>query len=132
MSSWRGASQVALGPEARSLATATALGFQAIVRAKASASGPPQATRPGSPEGVFLQVLGRSPSRPQMLAPHAALGASKEKTGLAEFVHRGLSDETAKAIGRSPEGKGLLGAALKEGKPIRVADISSDPRSTDF
>jgi PAS domain S-box-containing protein len=44
----------------------------------------------------------------------------------------GVSEETAAAIGHLPEGKGLLGAVIREVTTIRVPDMSADPRSAGF
>ncbi len=37
-----------------------------------------------------------------------------------------------RAIGHLPEGKGLLGALIEDPRPIRLADIAEDPRSSGF
>ncbi len=65
-------------------------------------------------------------------ARYAALGVTDRAGGLAEFVHTGMSGETADGIGPLPQGKGLLGAFVEEPVPIRVRHIADDPRSSGF
>lgn len=66
-------------------------------------------------------------------ARYGALGVlNKERTELVDFVYVGVSDEIAKRIGHLPTGKGLLGAVISESRPIRVADLGRDPRSSGF
>ncbi|WP_328615252.1 GAF domain-containing protein [Amycolatopsis sp. NBC_00355] len=65
-------------------------------------------------------------------ARYAALGVIGPDGQLAEFVHAGMDAETVARVGRLPEGKGLLGAAVEDPRPIRLADIAHDPRSSGF
>ncbi|MBN9108170.1 MAG: GAF domain-containing protein [Pseudonocardia sp.] len=65
-------------------------------------------------------------------ARYAALGVLADGGGLAEFVHTGLDDETVARIGDLPAGRGLLGAVITEGAPIRLRRIADDPRSSGF
>lgn len=65
-------------------------------------------------------------------ARYAALGVNARAGGLAEFVHTGMAPDVAAAIGRLPQGKGLLGAIIEEPRPIRVRRISDHPRSSGF
>jgi signal transduction histidine kinase len=66
-------------------------------------------------------------------AQFGALGVlTEDRTSLKDFVYLGVGDETAKAIGHLPEGKGLLGAVIREPSTIRVPDIAADPRSAGF
>ena len=65
-------------------------------------------------------------------ARYAALGINARAGGLTEFVHTGMAPEVVAAIGRPPEGKGLLGAIIEEPVPIRVRCISDHPRSSGF
>ncbi|MFD5817143.1 GAF domain-containing protein [Streptomyces sp. NPDC127038] len=64
-------------------------------------------------------------------ARYAAIGVVDESgEGLAEFVQYGVDEETARRIGRRPDGrKGLLGALIREPDPVRLADLTEDPRS---
>ncbi|HLB02199.1 MAG TPA: diguanylate cyclase, partial [Nitrospiria bacterium] len=51
--------------------------------------------------------------------------------GIAQFKHAGIDLKRFPLKGK-PEGKGLLGAVLKEGRPVRLVDLSKDPRSVGF
>lgn len=63
-------------------------------------------------------------------AAYAALGVLDEsKTGLAEFITSGMTQEETLALGPLPIGKGLLGAVIESGEPIRLSDLGTDPRS---
>ncbi|GIH90893.1 GAF domain-containing sensor histidine kinase [Planobispora siamensis] len=74
-----------------------------------------------------LQVIVRSAG--QLLdARYAALGVPDEEGAFAEFVAEGISDEEWEAIGPTPRQHGMLGAMLREGEPVRLADIRRDPR----
>lgn len=65
-------------------------------------------------------------------AKYAAIGVIGPDGSLENFTHTGISDEVARSIGIYPEGKGLLGALLTEGKPLRLADMSTDSRAVGF
>jgi len=66
-------------------------------------------------------------------ARYGALGVvAAEGMGLEEFIHVGIDDDTATAIGHLPEGKGLLGLLIEEPAAIRLDDLSSHPRSVGF
>ncbi|MFF3612374.1 GAF domain-containing protein [Streptomyces sp. NPDC002580] len=67
-------------------------------------------------------------------ARYAAIGVVAEKgEGLADFVHHGVDERTARRIGRLPDGrKGLLGALAHGPEPVRLADLAEDPRSCGF
>ncbi|MFH8394180.1 GAF domain-containing protein [Streptomyces sp. NPDC018036] len=67
-------------------------------------------------------------------ARYAAIGVVDESgQGLAEFVQYGVDEETARAIGRRPDGRrGLLGALIRDPDPVRLADLTDDPRSCGF
>ncbi|WIY00438.1 GAF domain-containing protein [Amycolatopsis mongoliensis] len=65
-------------------------------------------------------------------ARYAALGVIGPDGQLAEFVHVGMDAETVARVGRLPEGKGLLGAVVEDPRPIRLANIGDDPRSSGF
>jgi signal transduction histidine kinase len=51
---------------------------------------------------------------------------------LEQFIHVGMPPETIERIGHLPEGHGLLGALTSDPRPIRLADMSTDPRSSGF
>jgi signal transduction histidine kinase len=66
-------------------------------------------------------------------ARYAALGVIDE-TGerLERFLTTGLDEETHRAIGDLPRGRGILGVLIREATPLRLHDIADDPRSVGF
>ncbi|RSN56695.1 histidine kinase [Streptomyces sp. WAC 04229] len=67
-------------------------------------------------------------------ARYAAIGVVDEDGhGLADFVHHGLDEATVRRVGRLPDGrKGLLGALIVEPEPVRLTDLTEDPRACGF
>ncbi|MEU0223348.1 GAF domain-containing protein [Streptomyces sp. NPDC006284] len=67
-------------------------------------------------------------------ARYAAIGVVDEDgDGLAAFVHHGVDETTARRIGHLPDGrKGLLGALVRDPAPVRLTDLTDDPRSCGF
>ncbi|MER8037403.1 GAF domain-containing sensor histidine kinase [Streptomyces hydrogenans] len=67
-------------------------------------------------------------------ARYAAIGVvDEEGKGLSDFVTYGVSEDVARRIGHRPDGHaGLLGALIREPRTIRLADLSTDPRSAGF
>lgn len=65
-------------------------------------------------------------------ARYGALGVLAPDGGLEEFVYVGIDNETAARIGPLPAGKGLLGALIDDPSPIRLREMSEDPRSAGF
>ncbi|MFF6790504.1 GAF domain-containing protein [Streptomyces filamentosus] len=67
-------------------------------------------------------------------ARYAAIGVvDEEGKGLSDFVTHGVGEDVARRIGRLPDGHaGLLGALIREPRTIRLADLSTDPRSAGF
>lgn len=59
---------------------------------------------------------------------YGAIGVQTSTGTLINFYTSGLSRETVEAIGAPPEGKGLLGAVLKDRVPLRVDNVAEDPR----
>lgn len=60
------------------------------------------------------------------------LGEGEDDRFLVEFVHQGIDEETAAAIGNLPEGHGILGLLIDEPEPLRLRDLSSHPASHGF
>jgi nitrate/nitrite-specific signal transduction histidine kinase len=48
------------------------------------------------------------------------------------FVTAGVSAQERARIGQPPCGRGLLGVVLNEGEPLRLADLTADPRASGF
>ncbi len=66
-------------------------------------------------------------------ARFAALGILDERrTALERFLTRGIPDADRRALGDPPRGRGLLGAVISGGCPVRVDALSTDPRSYGF
>jgi len=65
-------------------------------------------------------------------ARYGALGVIGPGGDLQEFITTGITPEEREAIGAPPHGRGILGALIEEGKPMRLPDISADPRSVGF
>ncbi len=66
-------------------------------------------------------------------ARYAALGViDRSGQGLERFLTTGIDEETFAAIGDLPKGLGILGVLIREATPLRLADLSSDPRSVGF
>ncbi|MDH6127556.1 GAF domain-containing protein [Kitasatospora sp. GP82] len=66
-------------------------------------------------------------------AKYAALGViSPHGDGLSDFIHVGIDDETADEIGQLPTGRGILGALIERHEPLRLSDLTADPRSSGF
>ncbi|HYU93786.1 MAG TPA: GAF domain-containing sensor histidine kinase [Actinomycetota bacterium] len=65
-------------------------------------------------------------------ARYGALGVIGPGGDLQQFITTGITPEEREAIGAPPHGRGILGALIEEGKPMRLPDISADPRSVGF
>jgi signal transduction histidine kinase len=66
-------------------------------------------------------------------AQYAALGViDRSGTGLDRFVTTGLDEETIRLIGEEPHGRGILGVLIREAKPLRLHDLTGDPRAAGF
>ncbi|WP_405797139.1 GAF domain-containing sensor histidine kinase [Streptomyces sp. NBC_01506] len=67
-------------------------------------------------------------------ARYAALGVVDETgDGLSDFVTYGVGEDVARRIGRRPDGRsGLLGELIQHPEPLRLADLSADPRAAGF
>jgi signal transduction histidine kinase len=66
-------------------------------------------------------------------ARYAALGVLDQTGhGLERFVVTGMDAETQAGIGDLPRGLGVLGALIEDATPLRLDDLSQDPRSVGF
>ena len=66
-------------------------------------------------------------------ARYAAIGVlGPDGASVAQFVTSGLDEATRAKIGDPPRGRGLLGTVIREGKPIRSADINRHPQRYGF
>jgi two-component system, NarL family, sensor histidine kinase DevS len=71
-------------------------------------------------------------ARELVAARYAALGIPDEQGQWSQFIVSGVSEAVIKGIPHWPKGKGLLGAVVREARPIRIPDIADDPRSVGF
>src|SRR5262249_33850049 len=53
-------------------------------------------------------------------------------TELERFVYTGVDAETADRIGELPRGRGILGVLIRDAEPLRLKELSDDPRSVGF
>ena len=66
-------------------------------------------------------------------ARYAAVGLLGEDGHLIAFETTGLTpEEEALLRPQPPHGRGILGALLREGQPLRLDDLTRDPRSVGF
>jgi signal transduction histidine kinase len=66
-------------------------------------------------------------------AAYAALGViDRSGQQLESFVTTGIDEETHRAIGDLPHGRGVLGVLIDEATPLRLHELSDDPRSVGF
>ena len=71
-------------------------------------------------------------AKEQAGAQYAAVGLLDETGALTDFVVEGFSDKQLARLTHKPQGKGLLGAVINTEDPVRVSDLSADPRSVGF
>jgi signal transduction histidine kinase len=66
-------------------------------------------------------------------ARYSALGVI-DRTGreLERFVTHGLGERERTAIGDLPRGRGILGVLIEDARPLRLDDLTHDPRSVGF
>lgn len=66
-------------------------------------------------------------------AQYAALGViDPNGSGLERFVTYGVSPEVQTEIGDPPHGRGILGVLIQDTRPLRLHDLTEDPRSVGF
>jgi signal transduction histidine kinase len=78
-----------------------------------------------------LQIIVDS-VRPLVAARYAALGIPDDLGSMERFITSGISDEERRTVGVPPRGHGLLGAVIRQGRSLRVDDISASPLSVGF
>lgn len=66
-------------------------------------------------------------------AKYVAVGLlAPDRRTLDSFIVSGMNEPTRAAIGKLPVGRGILGLVIREGRPIRLKDLSTHPTSTGF
>lgn len=63
---------------------------------------------------------------------YVALGVPDGRDGLRYFKVAGMTEEEGHAVGHLPKGYGLIGAIMRERKPIRLERMADDSRSAGF
>jgi signal transduction histidine kinase len=66
-------------------------------------------------------------------ARYVALGVIDDRgADLERFITHGMDDEMRRTIGELPRGRGVLGALIRDARPLRLDDLHADPRSVGF
>jgi signal transduction histidine kinase len=66
-------------------------------------------------------------------AGYAALGVlDEERAELAQFLTLGIDEQSRRAIGDEPRGRGVLGVLIEEPRPLRLKDVGRHPSSYGF
>jgi signal transduction histidine kinase len=81
-------------------------------------------------EGVLRGIVESAVSL--VNARYGAMGVIGEGGRLVEFIPVGLTEEQIRRIHHWPEGRGLLGALIRDPRPVRVADLSTHELSSGF
>ena len=71
-------------------------------------------------------------SRGLVGASYSALRVLGPDGKLVQFITSGISKEARERIGNIPEGKGVLGVVLREGRTLRLPDLSRHAESVGF
>ena len=82
-------------------------------------------------DGVLQRILDASAELTS--ARYAALGViGPSGRSLERFLTTGIDEETFELIGDLPQGRGILGALIADAHPLRLHDLTTDPRSVGF
>jgi signal transduction histidine kinase len=66
-------------------------------------------------------------------ARYAAIGVLDDsREQLERFLTRGIDEETHRAIGDLPRGRGVLGVLIHDPRPLRLSDVGTHPESYGF
>lgn len=65
-------------------------------------------------------------------AQYGALGVIAADGTLEQFIHVGMTENEVAGIAHLPEGHGLLGALIRDPRPIRLPHLGDDQRSSGF
>lgn len=88
-----------------------------------------QVTREVDLEEVLRHIV--EAARELVSAQYAALGVVRDGH-LVRFLHAGMEVQTVAAIGRLPEGKGVLGQLVDYPRTLRLSDLADHPVSVGF
>jgi signal transduction histidine kinase len=65
-------------------------------------------------------------------ARYGALGVLGRDGMIVDFITTGVTEDERRAIGHLPVGRGILGVLIHEVHPLRLRDLTQDPRSVGF
>src|SRR3954469_8210264 len=83
------------------------------------------------PEAVLERLL--EVARELTGARYAAIGVLDERRErLERFLTAGIDEETHRAIGDLPRGRGVLGVLISDPRPLRLADVGAHAQSDGF
>ena len=83
-----------------------------------------------SPDEVLQVIVDRV--RDLVDARYAALGIVDDRGWIERFITVGITPEQRARLGDPPQGHGLLGLIIREGRPLRIPDIAAHPESYGF
>jgi signal transduction histidine kinase len=81
-------------------------------------------------DSVLRKVVERA--RDLVGARYGALSVIDLQGRIQQFITSGISEEERAAIGPPPVGHGVLGVVLMEGQHLRLANVTTHPRSAGF
>ena len=82
-------------------------------------------------DGVLQRILDAAAEL--TAARYAALGViDASGRSLERFLTTGIDAETHELIGDLPRGRGILGVLIRDAQPLRLHDLTTDPRSVGF
>ena len=82
-------------------------------------------------EAVLRSVV--EAARELTTAEYAALGVlDNDHTELERFIYLGIDDETKRAIGNLPRGRGVLGELIREPASLRLRNVNEHPHAYGF
>jgi signal transduction histidine kinase len=82
-------------------------------------------------DAVLQRIVGAAAELTE--ARYAALGViDRTGTALERFLVTGIDEETQRAIGDLPRGRGILGVLIRDAKPLRLRALSDHPESVGF
>ncbi|HEY6890488.1 MAG TPA: GAF domain-containing sensor histidine kinase [Solirubrobacter sp.] len=83
------------------------------------------------PEAVFERLL--EVARELTGARYAAIGVlDEDRQRLERFLTAGIDEETHRAIGDLPRGRGVLGVLIRDPRPLRLRDVGLHAQSYGF
>jgi signal transduction histidine kinase len=83
------------------------------------------------PEAVFERLLDVATELTG--ARYAAIGVLDDsREQLERFITRGIDEQTHRAIGDLPRGRGVLGVLIRDPRPLRLTDVGAHPESYGF